>query len=96
MWIAIPFVKGQRIGGVGRSVINRLPPDIRLMPSFATEHQIHVTGAFKLLKNDIIHAAAGVDQNSGDNGQGTAIFDLAGGAEYPPRHRKGIRSQSAG
>ena len=47
----------------------------------AVEHQLHVAGAFELLKDQVVHAAAGVDQRGADDGQRAAFFERAGRGE---------------
>ena len=36
---------------------------------FFVEDELHITGAFKLLKDQLVHATAGVHQCSGKNGE---------------------------
>src|SRR6185437_3615732 len=47
----------------------------------AVEDDLHVAGAFELFEDDLVHAAAGLDQRGGDDGERTALFDVAGRAE---------------
>jgi hypothetical protein len=37
----------------------------------------HVAGALELLVDHVVHAAAGVDQGGGDDGQRAAFLDVA-------------------
>ena len=45
------------------------------------EHDFQIAGPFELLKNHIVHPAAGFDQRRGQNRQRTPFFDFAGRAE---------------
>ncbi len=67
-----------------------------LFRAFAAEHQVHVARALELLVDDVVHAAAGVDQNGGDDGQRAAVFEIAGRAEQLPRNIHGIGAQPPG
>src|SRR5688572_30346439 len=40
-----------------------------LITDLAIEHHLHVAGAFELLEDQLIHAAAGFDQRGGHNGE---------------------------
>ncbi len=48
---------------------------------FAVELDFEVTGAFEFLEDDLVHAAIGFDEGGGEDGEGAAFFDFAGGAE---------------
>ncbi len=63
---------------------------------FAVEHELHVTGAFELLENDFIHAAAGVDQGCSDDGQASAFLEVSGSAEKLARNVEGAGCDAAG
>jgi len=52
-----------------------------LLGEAAIEMEFHVAGAFELLEDDLVHAALGVDEGGGDDGEGAAFLDIAGGAE---------------
>src|SRR5256885_3378811 len=41
------------------------------------EMQLHVSGAFELLENQLIHAAAGLGKRGGENRKAAAFFDVA-------------------
>src|SRR5579875_748717 len=45
------------------------------------EAQLHVAGALELLEYDLVHAAARLHQGGGQDGEGTALLHVAGGAE---------------
>ena len=62
----------------------------------AVEHDFHIAGAFEFFKDDFVHAAAGVNQGRGDNGQAAALFDVAGRAEEPFRAMEGVGVQTSG
>ena len=48
---------------------------------FSVEGEFAVSGAFKFLEDDFVHAGAGVDEGGGDDGEGAAVFDVSCGAE---------------
>ena len=54
----------------------------------------HVAGALELFENHVVHAAAGIDQRGGDDGERAALFDVARGAEEAlrPLQRVGIHA----
>ena len=43
--------------------------------------QFHVARSFELLEDDFVHFRAGIDERRGDNGEGSAAFDVAGGTK---------------
>ena len=43
---------------------------------FAVEQQFHVAGALEFFVDHVIHAAAGIDQGCGDDGQAATLFDF--------------------
>jgi hypothetical protein len=43
--------------------------------------ELHVAGALELLVDDVIHAAAGINQAGGDDRQTAAALDVAGSAK---------------
>src|SRR5688572_5873670 len=47
----------------------------------AVEVDFRVAGALELLEDDVVHARAGVDERGRDDGQGTALLDVARRAE---------------
>src|SRR4029450_7045862 len=55
-----------------------------------------VARALELLEDDVVHAAAGVHQGRGDDGQRAALLDVAGGAEEPLRPVQGGGGGTAG
>src|SRR6185437_13787171 len=61
-----------------------------LVHQLAVEDDLHVAGAFELFEDDLVHAAAGLDQRGGDDGERTALFDVAGRAEEALRPLQGV------
>jgi hypothetical protein len=57
-----------------------------LVADFSVEDHFHVSGAFELLKDQLIHAAAGFNQRSGDNGERTSFFGVPRCGENFPRN----------
>ena len=47
----------------------------------AVKDDFAVTRAFELLKNNVVHFAAGVDESGADDGQAAAFFDVSRGGE---------------
>ena len=62
----------------------------------AVQMHLHVAGALELFKNDFIHAAAGVHQRGGDDGQRPAFLDVARRAEKPFRLVQRVGVHAAG
>src|SRR3989442_74351 len=58
----------------------------------AVQVDLHVTGPLELLEDDVVHAAAGVDDRGGHDRQGAAFLDVPGRREEPagPLERVGI------
>jgi hypothetical protein len=56
----------------------------------------HVAGALELLVDHVVHAAAGVDEGGGDDGQRAAFLDVARGAEEALRLLQGVGVDTAG
>src|SRR5208337_57840 len=48
-----------------------------LIGETAVEIDFHIAGALEFLEDDVVHAAAGVDQGGGDDGERAAFFDVA-------------------
>ena len=55
----------------------------------AVEHQLHVAGALELLKDEVVHARAGLDQRGGHDGEGATLVKDAGAAEKAARRVHG-------
>src|SRR3546814_6386224 len=64
-----------------------------LVGDLAVEHDFRVTRALEFFEDDLVHAAAGIDQRGGDYRQRTAFLDVARGAEETLRALKRIRSE---
>src|SRR3546814_5574765 len=47
----------------------------------AIEAQLHVAGALELLEDHLVHAAPGLDESGGEDGEAAALLDVAGGAD---------------
>ena len=47
----------------------------------AVEMEFHIAGALELFVDEVVEAAAGVDECGGDDGKTAAVFTVAGGAE---------------
>src|SRR5436309_3738606 len=45
------------------------------------EMQLHVSGAFEFLENDLIHPAAGIDQRGCENGEAASFLDITSRAK---------------
>ena len=52
-----------------------------LVHQLAIQMDFHVAGAFEFFEDHVVHAAAGIDQRGGDDGQRSAFFDVARRAE---------------
>ena len=61
-----------------KDVDGRINP---LVADFSVEHHFHVSGAFELLKDQLIHPAAGFNQRRGDDGERTRFLGVPGGCE---------------
>ena len=57
---------------------------------------LHVPRALELLEDDLVHAAAGVDEGGGQDGQAAAFLDVAGGAEEALRLMQRVGVHAAG
>ena len=59
------------------------------------EYQFHIAGSLELLVDHVIHAAAGIDQHRGDDGQATALFDLTRCSEEAFGQQQSCRVKTA-
>jgi len=66
-----------------------------LIGEAAIEIDFHVAGALEFLKDDVVHAAAGVDQSGGDDGERAAFFDVAGRGKEAARALQGVGINTA-
>ncbi len=55
----------------------------------AVEVDLHVAGALEFLKNEIVHAAVGLDEGRGEDGEAAALLHVARGAEEFTRLGRG-------
>src|SRR5262249_7658666 len=62
---------------------------------FAIEADFHVAGAFEFFKDDVIHAASGIDQRCRDNRQAAALFNVTGSTEEALWTLKGVGVHAA-
>ncbi len=67
-----------------------------LVGQFAVEDDFRVAGALELLEDHFVHAAAGIDQRGGDDGQRAAFLDVARGAEEALRALQRVGIDAAG
>src|SRR6185369_11607281 len=65
--------------GTARGDIDRRPESH--FGALPVEYQLHVTGAFEFLEDDIVHAAAGFDQDRGHDRKRTGFFGFTRGGE---------------
>ena len=79
------FLAGARLVDVDRR-------EDALVDQLAVEVDLAVAGALELFEDDVVHAAAGVDQGRGDDGQRSAFLDVAGGAEEALRAVQALAS----
>ena len=67
-----------------------------LLLQFSIQVKLHVAGALEFFENDVVHAAAGLDERRRQNGDGPAFFDVAGRPEELLRLVQRRRIQTAG
>src|SRR5690606_31834319 len=67
-----------------------------LVGNLAVEHDFAVTGALEFFEDDLVHAAAGVDQRGGNDRQAAALLDVARGSEKALRPLQRIGVDTAG
>ena len=56
----------------------------------------HVAGTLELFKDHVVHAAAGVDQGCGDDGERSAFFHVSGRGKKSARALQGVGVNTAG
>src|SRR6516162_6953284 len=66
-----------------------------LVADFSVKHHFHVSGAFKFLKDQLVHAAASFDQRRGDNRERTCFLGIARSGENFSRNFHGARVDTA-
>ena len=62
----------------------------------AFHDDLGITGAFEFFEDDLVHAAAGVDQRGGDNSKTSTLFDVTRGAEETFRALQSIGVHTPG
>src|SRR5574344_2355566 len=69
-----------------------------LVGKAAVEVELHVAGALELLEDDLVHAAAGVDERRAEDGQTAAALDVARRTEETLRllERRGLDTTQIG
>src|SRR6266576_1093811 len=55
-----------------------------LVADLSIEHHFHVSGSFELLKDQLVHAAAGFNERRGNNRERTCFLRVACGSENFP------------
>src|SRR5208283_2504126 len=66
-----------------------------LIGEAAIEIDFHVACALELFKDDVVHAAAGINQGGGDDGERAPLFDVAGGGKEAARALEGVSVNTA-
>ena len=67
-----------------------------LVGDLAVQDDFAVTRALELFEDHFVHAAAGIDQGGGDDGERSAFLDIAGGAEKALGALQGVGVHAAG
>ena len=68
----------QQLFAAGAAAVQVDGREHALFVQTALQVDFAVAGAFEFFKNHLVHAAAGVDQGGGDDGQAAAFFHIAG------------------
>src|SRR5262249_47057513 len=82
------------LAGAGLDDVDRR--EDAFVADLAVQHDLRVAGALELFENHLVHAAAGVDQAGGDDGQRAALLDVARRAEEALRLLQSIGVDAAG
>src|ERR1700687_4381505 len=90
------FLALEQLFLTGTGALNVNGGEDALVAELAVEDDFHVAGALELLEDDVVHAAAGFNQSGGDDGERTALFDVAGGAEEALGTLQGVGVHAAG
>ena len=69
---------------------------VHLLGDLAIEHEFHVAGAFEFLEDEIVHAATGLDESGGEDGEGTGFTGVACGGEEAARDFQGTDTDTTG
>jgi hypothetical protein len=67
-----------------------------LVGDLAVEDDFRIAGALELFEDHFVHAAAGIDQRGGDDGQRAAFLDVARRAEEALRPLQRVGVDAAG
>src|ERR1700691_3079006 len=67
-----------------------------LVDQAAVEIDFHVAGTFELFEDDVVHAAAGIDQRGSDDGERATLFDVSRGSEKAARALQSISVDTTG
>jgi len=69
-----------------------------LVADLAVENELHVAGTLELLEDEVIHAAVGLDQGGGHDGEGAGLLGVAGCGEEFARdlHGAGVHAAAHG
>ena len=62
----------------------------------ASPASIHDAGALEFLEDNVIHLGTGLGKGRGQDGEGTAVLDVAGGTEEALGLLEGVRIDTAG
>src|SRR5438093_9992720 len=84
--LLLPRPRPRRVHGREHALVHQAPVEVDL----------HVAGPLELLEDDLVHAAAGVDQRRADDGQAAAVLDVARRAEELLRAAQRIRVDAPG
>ncbi len=64
-----------------------------LLRQLPVQMNLHVAGALEFLEDDLVHAAAGINQGGGDDGEAAPFLDVPGGPEKPFGPLQGVGIQ---
>ena len=96
----VHFLEHGRVGeqlllaGAGAGDVHRR--EGALVGDLSVENKLGIAGALELFEDDFVHAAAGVDQRGGDDGERAAFLDVARGAEEALRPLQRVGVDAAG
>ena len=69
---------------------------VHLLGDLAIKHEFHVAGAFEFLEDEVVHAATGLDEGGGEDGEGAGFAGVAGGGEEATRDFQGTDTDTTG
>src|SRR5438876_5904260 len=84
--LLLPRPRARRVHGREHALVHQAPVEVDL----------HVAGALELLEDDLVHAAAGVDQRCADAGEAAAVLYVARRAEELLRPAQRVRVDAPG